>query len=195
MTHEMHLLEGVVLDSREYGESGRILKILTVDYGVMSVVATGVRELRSKMRGSLDILQLVNFEYVEGREVNRLIGIHEKEKFNLVIRAPYAIEKRRVVSNVTNFVLRTVLGEVRNEKLYDSYLEGLRLLPGESKKKSFSFSSYEVIWLIKILVSLGYWEEGRLDGFTSSNFDYLNVVENKESVVEEINKSIHSTHL
>lgn len=188
MGHEMHLLDGFVLDSFETGESGRILKILTKEFGIMSVVATGVRELKSKMRGSMDILQLVTFEYVEGREVNRLIGIHEKEKFMNI----FTITKRRVVSNVVNFVLRTVVGETHNEKLWDSFLEGLRIVNENTVENP---QTLEIIWLIKILVSLGYWEEGKVDSFSKDNFEFLKNDDNKKEIVELINKSIRSTHL
>ena len=70
MTHAMHLEEGIILDSYSFGESGRILKILTADYGIKTVTATGVREIKSKMRGSLDIMQVVNFEFVRYRFSN-----------------------------------------------------------------------------------------------------------------------------
>lgn len=205
MGHEMHMLEGFILDSTPYGESGRILKILTREFGIMSVSAIGVRELKSKMRGSMDILQLVTFEYVEGKEVKRLTGIHEKQKFENI----FTIKKRRVISNVVNFILRSVVGETQNEKLWESFLEGFRLLDsanGESTNPSFlkrgrgdfvvkDFNSLEIIWLIKILVSLGYWEEGKLDAFSDENFAHLSLQENKKEVIEEINKSIQSTHL
>lgn len=206
MGHEMHILEGFILDSNDFGESGRILKILTKEFGVMSVVATGVRELHSKMRGSMDVLQLVTFEYVEGREVNRLTGIHEKMKFENLLSGEDILKKRRVISNVVNFVLRTVVGETHNEKLWDSFLEGLEILVKDKSELvplflkegdlgGVFYGILEIIWLIKILVSLGYWEEGRYDHFTQANFDHLSVEENKKEIVEEINKAIRSTHL
>jgi DNA repair protein RecO len=191
MGHEMHILEGFVLDSNDFGESGRILKILTKEYGVMSVVATGVRELKSKMRGSMDVLQLVTFEYVEGREINRLIGIHEKQKFENIFVGEKLLEKRRVVSNVVNFILRTVVGETRNEKLWESFLLGMNLL-SEQKKDIHVF---ETLWIIMILVSLGYWESGKLDSFSTENFVELEDEGRRTKIILEINQAIKSTHL
>lgn len=202
MGHEMHILDGFILDSRTYGESGRILKILTKELGVVTVTATGVRELKSKMRGSMDTLQLVTFEYVEGREMNRLIGIHEKEKFENLFVGENLLQKRRVISNVVNFVLRTVVGETHNEKLWEDFLEGISLTAGKtdrlhevSLEPGLNWQIFEIIWLIKILVSLGYWEQGKLDKFTRENYEYLVVDENRLLVTEDINKAIKSTHL
>jgi hypothetical protein len=148
------------------------------------------------MRGSLDILQLVNFEYVEGREMNRLTGIHEKEKFIEILTTPGKSGgvKRKVLSNIVNFILRTVVGEVKNEKLWENFLEGIRVL-SQVSQTSVDLGNFEVIWLIKILVSLGYWEEGKLDDFSEENFSLLEKEENKNRIVEEINKAIKSTHL
>jgi recombinational DNA repair protein (RecF pathway) len=152
------------------------------------VVATGVRELKSKMRGSLDTLQVVTFEYVEGREVNRLTGIHEGVKFENI----FSIAKRRVLSNIVNFVLRTVLGETSNEKLYESVLFGIKELDKSDEKNLLQL---EIIWLIKILVALGYWEEGKYDQFENSVYVELKDESRRAQITEEINKAIRSTHL
>lgn len=189
----MHILEGFILDSNSYGESGRILKILTKELGVVIVAAVGVRELKSKMRGSMDTLQLVNFEYVEGKEMKRLIGIHEKEKFENILLGENFLQKRRVISNIINFILRTVVGEIHNEKLWENFLDGMREVRGVGFARAPEL--VEIIWLIKILVSLGYWEEGKYDQFSNENFEYLAVEENQKNIVEEINKAIKSTHL
>jgi DNA repair protein RecO len=191
MGHEKYILEGFILDSSNFGESGRILKILTKELGIVTLTATGVRELQSKMRGSMDVLQLVNFEYVEGHEMNRLIGIHEKAKFENILTGENFIQKRKVISNVVNFLLRAVVGETSNEKLWDSFLSGIRLL-SDSKQLS---PSVEILWLIQILISLGYWESGKLEGFTEENFKELEDTDFKTKIIEEINQAIKSTHL
>ncbi len=191
MGHEKHLVEGVILDSNNFGESGRILKILTKDFGVVSVVATGVRDLQSKMRSSMEILNLVEFEFVEGKEVNRLVGLFVKENLNPFGGQTDVINRRRVLSNVVNFVLRTVVGQTQNEKLWENFLLGLRLL-NISKN---NMGSFEIVWLLKILVALGYWEEGSTDAFSEENFSFLDIEENRKQVTEEISKAIKSTHL
>ena len=128
MSYQKYLGEGVIIGMSEYGESGRILKILTRD-GVKSLVATGVRELKSKMRSEIDVLTKVEFEYVEGKEVGRLVGIFPKEKL-LNLHEDFVIANivqiRNAISNVTNFILRTVVGETPNDKLYENFLEGLK---------------------------------------------------------------------
>jgi DNA repair protein RecO len=199
MGHEKHLLEGVILESRDYGESGKILNILTKEYGVLSVSAQGVRDLQSKMRGGLEVLNLVNFEYVEGKEINRLVGIFPvKNLFPKNLKGKELLRGRKVISNIVNFVLRTVVGQARNEKLWNGFLEGFsqieREFTSEDESKKY-YQKVEIIWLIKILSTLGYFEEGRLDEFSESSFVYLDNEENKQRIVGEINHIIENTHL
>ncbi len=204
MSYQKYLGEGVIIGMSEWGESGRILKVLTRD-GVRSLVATGVRELKSKMRSEIDVLTKVEFEYVEGKDVARLVGIFPKEKL-LNLSDRYVLENilqiRNAISNVTNFIKRTVVGETPNDKLYESFLEGLSQvqLP---RQNSLNFATpskegelvqlIEVVWLIKILVSLGYWPEGVNDKFEEENFKY--VAEHRKELIEKINKSIESSHM
>lgn len=194
MSYQKYLGEGVILSMSEWGESGRTLKILTHD-GVKSLVATGVRELGSKMRSEIDVLSKVEFEFVEGKEVGRLVGIFPKEKL-LDLQNKYVLENilqiRNSISNVVNFVLRIVVGETENTKLYESFIEGLGKIQ-DKRYKIQEMQILEIIWLIKILVSLGYWEEGLHDRFEEENFKYI--YEYKKEIIEQINKSIESTHL
>ena len=73
-------------------------------------------------------LTKVEFEYVEGKDVARLVGIFPKEKL-LNLSDRYVLENilqiRNAISNVTNFIKRTVVGETPNDKLYESFLSGL----------------------------------------------------------------------
>lgn len=217
MSYQKYLGDGVILGMSEYGESGRILRILTRE-GIRGLVATGVRELKSKMRSEIDVLTKVEFEYVEGKEVARLVGIFPKEKL-LNLHDPYVLENilqiRNVISNVTNFVLRTVVGETPNESLYESFLQGLKNVQNKNmqletmefaisslekesqnlqvqKIKSY-FETLEIVWLIKILISLGYWEENLHDKFDKENMQY--VFENRKELIEKINNSIQSSHM
>lgn len=202
MAYQKYLGEGVILSMGEWGESGRTLKILTHD-GVKSLVATGVRELGSKMRSEIDVLSKVEFEFVEGKEVGRLVGIFPKEKLldlsgyiDTLVQNKYVLENilqiRNSISNVVNFVLRIVVGETENTKLYENFIEGLGAIQDVSYDGQ-DFQILEIIWLVKILVSLGYWEEGLHDRFDEESFKYVS--EHRKEIIEQINKSIESSHM
>ncbi len=54
---------GIVVRVRNFGEADRIYTILTKDRGKVSVLAKGVRKIKSKRAGSLDLLNEVNFSF------------------------------------------------------------------------------------------------------------------------------------
>jgi hypothetical protein len=168
------------------------------------LVATGVRELKSKMRSSIDVLTRVEFEYVEGKEVMRLVGIFPKK--NLVsFYAGNVISKRKVVSNVTNFILKTVLGEAPGTETFNEFILGAEnlnnqnfgilglIVPEKFEENKKYYEVFEIIWLLRILVTLGYWEKGKFDEYSIYNFEYL--FKESKGVVEELNNALKNTQL
>lgn len=60
--------EGIIVGETNYSESSKILKILTKDYGLISVMSKGCRNIKSKLRGVSGKLVYGNFNlyYKEG---------------------------------------------------------------------------------------------------------------------------------
>ena len=44
-------VEGIILNETNYGETSKILNILTKEYGYISVMSKGSRTLKSRLRG------------------------------------------------------------------------------------------------------------------------------------------------
>ena len=45
-------VEGIIIDEKPYGETSKILNIITKDKGVIGVLAKGAKRLKSPLRGS-----------------------------------------------------------------------------------------------------------------------------------------------
>lgn len=198
MSHLIHDTEGIILDSGEYGESGKSLSVLTPNYGILRLYAMGVREQKSKMRGSLTVGSVGTFEFVEGREVKRLTGVFVNKRFENIFTNK---STRNVYNNIVIFLKRVLLGESEHQNLYTTFLTGLDFMEEKiltNKRDSgivdnFDFEVVEVIVIISILSELGYWEKTEINNFEENNLSY--VLENKSELIERINKSIKSTHL
>ncbi|MDP1710145.1 MAG: DNA repair protein RecO, partial [bacterium] len=59
--------EGIVLARRDYGEADRILAVYSKLHGRVSLIAKGVRRLKSKKRGHIEVFNLINFQAIVGR--------------------------------------------------------------------------------------------------------------------------------
>jgi DNA repair protein RecO (recombination protein O) len=58
---------GIILQCTEYGEADRILVLLTPDYGKLHLMAKGVRKVKSKLAGGIELFSVSNVTYIKGR--------------------------------------------------------------------------------------------------------------------------------
>jgi len=57
----------IVLSRTEYGEADRILTLLTPDHGKLRLMAKGVRRLKSKLAGGIELFSVSNITFIKGR--------------------------------------------------------------------------------------------------------------------------------
>jgi len=70
---------GFVIDSRPYGESGKLLYIFTRDHGLVVATAQGIRLEKSKLRYFIQDYSFGLFSFVKGKEYWRLTNAQESE--------------------------------------------------------------------------------------------------------------------
>lgn len=58
---------GLVIGRTNFGESDRIIRFITPDYGKISAVARGVRKIKSRLAGHLEPLGTVMLSLTTGR--------------------------------------------------------------------------------------------------------------------------------
>lgn len=54
-------VEGIVLNTRDFGESSRILNVLTKEYGLIGIMAKGCKRLKSDIKGVSEKLSYAHF--------------------------------------------------------------------------------------------------------------------------------------
>lgn len=65
----------IVLSRTDYGEADRILTLLTPDHGKLSLIAKGVRRVKSKLAGGIELFSVSDIAYIRGRgEVGTLVS-------------------------------------------------------------------------------------------------------------------------
>ena len=57
----MEQVEGIVLNTIDYSETSKILNVITKEYGLIGIMAKGVRQLKSETRSLCDKLVYANF--------------------------------------------------------------------------------------------------------------------------------------
>jgi len=73
--------QGIVLGSRPFDEAGKLVTLLTRDYGKIRVIAKGAKRLTSKFGGRLEVFTLLEMSLAEGRNLDILSQAEALEWF------------------------------------------------------------------------------------------------------------------
>lgn len=66
---------GIILSRTDYGEADRILTVLTPDHGKLRLMARGVRKVKSKLAGGIELFSTSHITFIQGRgELGTLIS-------------------------------------------------------------------------------------------------------------------------
>jgi DNA repair protein RecO (recombination protein O) len=69
------LTQGIILSRTDFGEADRILTLLTPDYGKLRLVAKGVRRIKSKLAGGIELFSVSHITFIRGRgEMGTLVS-------------------------------------------------------------------------------------------------------------------------
>src|SRR3989344_4669221 len=95
--HHIYHTEGIILGSKNFGESGRYYSIFTRNLGMVYASAQGVRKMSSKLRFILQDFACVKIDLVQGKDFWR---VPSASKGNILERLSKNPEFFAVVSNI-----------------------------------------------------------------------------------------------
>jgi len=69
------LTEGIILSRTDYGEADRIITLLTPEHGKLRLMAKGVRKVKSKLAGGIELFSVSHITFIQGKsDVGTLIS-------------------------------------------------------------------------------------------------------------------------
>ena len=72
---KQEITTGIILRRTNYGEADRILTVLTPDHGKLRLMARGVRKIKSKLAGGIELFSTSHITFMAGRsEIGTLIS-------------------------------------------------------------------------------------------------------------------------
>lgn len=78
---------GIVLARTNYGEADRILTVLTSDQGKIRLLAKGVRRIKSRLAGGIELFSINDITYIEGRgDLGTLISARVFRNFGEIVK-------------------------------------------------------------------------------------------------------------
>jgi DNA repair protein RecO (recombination protein O) len=98
--------KGIVLSRTNFGEADRILTAITPDNGKVRLMARGVRKVKSKLAGGIELFSVSNISFIVGRgEIRTLTSTRLEHYFKQIVqdvdRTMYGYEVLKTLDRVT----------------------------------------------------------------------------------------------
>jgi DNA repair protein RecO (recombination protein O) len=79
--------QAIILSRTDYGEADRILTLLTPDYGKLSLLAKGVRRVKSKLAGGIELFSVSEITFIQGRgAVGTLVSTRLGKHYESIVK-------------------------------------------------------------------------------------------------------------
>jgi len=79
--------QGIVLTRTNFGEADRIITMLTPDHGKVRVIAKGVRKIKSKLAGGIELFSVSQITYLPGKsEIHTLISARLQKHYGAIVQ-------------------------------------------------------------------------------------------------------------
>jgi DNA repair protein RecO (recombination protein O) len=78
--------EAIILSRTDYGEADRILTVLTPQYGKLRIMARGVRKVKSKLAGGIELFSVSEITFIKGRgEIDTLVSTRLAKHYGHIV--------------------------------------------------------------------------------------------------------------
>lgn len=78
--------QAVILSRTDFGEADRILTMLTPDHGKLRLMAKGVRRVKSKLAGGIELFSVSDITYIKGRgDIGTLVSTRLIRHFGKIV--------------------------------------------------------------------------------------------------------------
>jgi recombinational DNA repair protein (RecF pathway) len=184
----------LILKTTNMRESNKLIILYTQKFGLIYTTIQSVRELRSKMRFHTNRLSLVEVDVVRGRDIWRIVGIHEYISiFDVTGTVWYSLMER-----MANLILRLCSGEETHNELWEDIV-GLYDYINSHKEDSNNTKEFvEIIFVSRMLYHLGY-SAGEMsfihiqNPYTTEVFSQIKL--SKKELIVAINNGIQTSQL
>lgn len=79
--------KGIVLSRTDYGEADRIITVITPDHGKRRLMVKGVRRMKSKMAGGIELFSVSELSYIKGKgDIDTMISSRLEKYYSSIVQ-------------------------------------------------------------------------------------------------------------
>jgi DNA repair protein RecO (recombination protein O) len=154
MSSRNYSSEGIILARRNYSEADRILVIFSKDYGKLSLIAKGVRRLKSRKRAHIEIFNRIKFSASRGKTLDLMT---EAEIIDSLSDVKLNLNKVSLAYYFAEVVGRMTREGEKNSEIYEELINFLTSLKNKGNLKKLRHDFVETV-----LIRLGFWPAGKI---------------------------------
>jgi DNA repair protein RecO len=148
--YAIHQTKGFILGNIESGEVDTFYYIYTEDFGLLGILATGVRMQKSKFKYTLQPYSHVEVGFVKGKATLRLTHTQ-------LLGRTATVDQNILLARLFERLRRMVKGEERNDELYDLLESVFTFVLSSEELTPQDKYSLELMFAMRLLDALGYW--------------------------------------
>ncbi|MEK7652671.1 MAG: DNA repair protein RecO [Patescibacteria group bacterium] len=188
--YKIYTTEGLIIESRIFGESNKIYFILTRDFGLIKATAQGVCKTESKQKFGLQTLSFSKISLVKGKEIWKITSAISLE--NVFSNLKGEKNKLNVFIRIVSLIRKLLLEEEKEPIFFDVVKSLYKFLKTENANNKDKLSSAELLTVMKILHTSGYLGENKnfgdlLDTNDFSDETMNNIKRIKREMLKEVN--------
>ena len=197
--YHIHTTCGLVLDSKNYGEAGKILRVFTKDYGLIIVIAQGIRLEKSKLRYFIQNYVLTTISVVKGKEFWRLTNassVPELDNADSVSQS----KNNLLIVRVCKILIRLLQGEEKHEELFNVIFDIIIFIYKNKELNQEMIKTLESVIMFRILKLLGYIgkDDDVGEGISAGKIDIIFLdanIDKRIMINKHVNKALAESHL
>lgn len=149
MKQRTYTTEGIILFRKNYHEADRILVIYSKHYGKLTLLVKGIRKIKSKKRGHLEIFSQIKFSAVKNKGMDIMTETETISDFYKIRANLNKISLAYYFCEVVNKITRE---DEQITSIYNLLLITLKQLEKEEKLKTLRLE-----FVFNLLTKMGYW--------------------------------------
>lgn len=146
---------GFIFKKNDVNESNRVFTVFTEDFGRLDIFAKAIRKNASKLRNGIDIFNMSEIEFIQGKNKKTLTDAAIIEKFNNI---PQEIERFKIANGIAGILDDFIRGEQKDRDIFNLLEETFRKLNCLNLEKGKRARIY-YYFLWSIICLLGYKPE------------------------------------
>lgn len=144
--------QGFVLKRKDFGEADRFYWIFTKDFGMLEILAKGIRKIKAKLKSPMELFNLIEVEFIQGKAQKTLTDALVIESFSNLKKD---LKRLKISFKIAEIFDKLLKGEERDERIWQLLKEVFdKLNELEIKNWKLEILYYYFLW--NFLNLLGY---------------------------------------